>query len=307
MKLLKNRLRLIVRAKRDKKQPEGRCIILFTKAKVLFISHKCKENLHISINLYNFVDKIPTSYIFRTMKHTYFIVFLWLMTLSFFSCVGEGGNNTPNPSIYRPNLNITVPITTTPKLSIDSLLTIPSVPSITPLDSIGDILSTQLPVNKNVTDNMPYYQLLDSFPEDLRTILLRLLKTYPIQEHDSIIMHHYRLLNAAKHTSFRLPEFDLQLSSDLQTPSANQLTELEKQSRARYISIPDSEKDESYTRIQLDEAFANPEEDVNFFINECPSISEHQSMSTDSIITEIKKQLSQVSAPELNYVLENRQ
>ena len=57
VKLLKNRLRLIVRAKRDKKQPEGRCIILFTKAKVLFISHKCKENLHISINLYNFVGK----------------------------------------------------------------------------------------------------------------------------------------------------------------------------------------------------------------------------------------------------------
>jgi hypothetical protein len=57
VKLLKNRLRLIIRAKRDKKQPEGRCIILFTKAKVLFISHKCKENLHISINLYNFVGK----------------------------------------------------------------------------------------------------------------------------------------------------------------------------------------------------------------------------------------------------------
>lgn len=237
------------------------------------------------------------------MKHTYFIVFLWLITLSFFSCVGEGGNNTPYPSIYRPNLNITVPITTTPKLSIDSLLTIPSVPLINPLDSIVHFRSLQLSVNKNVTDNMPHYQLLDSFPEDLRTLLLRLLKTYPIQEHDSVIMHHYRFFNAAKHTSFRLPEFDLQLSSDLQTPDTSQLTELEQQSRARYISIPDSEKDKSYTRIQLDEAFANPEEDVNFLINECPSISEYPSMSTDSIITEIKKKLSQVSAPELNYVL----
>jgi hypothetical protein len=152
---------------------------------------------------------------------------------------------------------------------------------------------------------MPHYQLLDSFPEDCRTLLLRLLKTYPIQEHDSIIMRHYRLLNAAKHTSFRLPEFDLQLSSDLQTPDTSQLTELEQQSRARYVSVPDSEKDKSYTRIQLDEAFANPEEDVNFLINECPSISEYPSMSTDSIITEIKKKLSHVSAPELNYVLGN--
>lgn len=239
------------------------------------------------------------------MKHTYFIVFLWLITLSFFSCVGEGGNNTPYPSIYRPNLNITVPITTTPKRSIDSLLTIPSVPSITPLDftpldSIVHIRSLQLPVNKNVTDNMPHYQLLDSFPEDCRTLLLRLLEFHPIQEHDSIIMRHYRLLNAAKHTSFRLPEFDLQLSSDLQTPDTSQLTELEQQSRARYVGEPHSEKDESYTRIQLDEAFANPEEDVNFLINECPSISEYPSMSTDSIITEIKKDLSHVSAPELN-------
>jgi hypothetical protein len=152
---------------------------------------------------------------------------------------------------------------------------------------------------------MPHYQLLDSFPEDCRTLLLRLLKTYPIQEHDSIIMRHYRLLNAAKHTSFRLPEFDLQLSSDLQTPDTSQLTELEQQSRARYVGEPHSEKDESYTRIQLDEAFANPEEDVNFLINECPSISEYPSMSTDSIITEIKKALSHVSAPELNYVLGN--
>ena len=234
------------------------------------------------------------------MKHTYFIVFLWLITLSFFSCVGEGGYNTPNPSIYSPNLNITVPITTTPKRSIDSLLTILSVPLINPLDSICDIRSLQLSVNKNVTDNMPHYQLLDSFPEDLRTLLLRLLKTYPIQEHDSVIMHHYRFFNAAKHTSFRLPEFDLQLSSDLQTPDTSQLTELEQQSRARYVSVPDSAKDESYTRIQLDEAFANPEEDVNFLINECPSISEYPSMSTDSIITEIKKDLSHVSAPELN-------
>jgi hypothetical protein len=261
------------------------------------------------------------------MKHTYFIVFLWLITLSFFSCVGEGGNNAPYPSIYRPNLNITVPITTTPKRSIDSLLTILSVPLINPLDSIVHFRSLQLPVNKNVTDNMPHYQLLDSivhfrslqlpvnknvtdnmphyqlldsFPEDCRTLLLRLLKTYPIQEHDSIIMRHYRLLNAAKHTSFRLPEFDLQLSSDLQTPDTSQLTELEQQSRARYVSVPDSEKDKSYTRIQLDEAFANPEEDVNFLINECPSsISEYPSMSTDSIITEIKKALSHVSAPEL--------
>lgn len=233
------------------------------------------------------------------MKHTYFIVFLWLMTLSFFSCVGEGGNNTPNPSIYRPNLITRVPITTMPKLSIDSLLTIPSVPSITPLDSIH-FRSLQLSVNKNVTDNMPHYQLLDSFPEDCRTLLLRILEFHPIQEHDSIIMRHYRFLNAAN-----LPEFDLQLSSDLQTPDTSQLTELEQQSRARYVSVPDSEKDESYTRTQLDEAFANPEEDVNFLINECPSISEHQSMSTDSIITEIKKNLSQVSAPELNYVLGN--
>lgn len=238
------------------------------------------------------------------MKHTYFIVFLWLMTLSFFSCVGEGGNNTPNPSIYRPNLITRVPITTMPKLSIDSSLTIPSVLSITPLDSIH-FRSLQLSVNKNVTDNMPHYQLLDSFPEDHRTLLLRILEFHPIQEHDSIIMRYYRLLNAAKHTSFRLPELDLQLSSDLQTPDTSQLTELEQQSRARYVSVPDSEKDESYTRIQLDEALANPEEDVNFFINECPSISEHQSMSTDSIITEIKKKLSQVSAPELNYVLGN--
>jgi hypothetical protein len=239
------------------------------------------------------------------MKHTYFIVFLWLITLSFFSCVGEGGNNTPNPSIYRPNLITRVPITTTPKLSAASLLTIPSVPSITPLDftpldSIVHFRSLQLSVNKNVTDNMPHYQLLDSFPEDLRTLLLRLLKTYPIQEHDSVIMHHYRFFNAAKHTSFRLPEFDLQLSSDLQTPDTSQLTELERQSRARYVGEPHSEKDESYTRIQLDEAFANPEEDVNFLINECPSISEYPSMSTDSIITEIKKDLSHVSAPELN-------
>ena len=250
------------------------------------------------------------------MKHTYFIVFLWLMTLSFFSCVGEGGNNTPNPSIYRPNLITRVPITTMPKLSIDSLLTIPSVPSITPLDSIVHIRSLQLDsivhfrslqlsVNKNVTDNMPHYQLLDSFPEDCRTLLLRILEFHPIQEHDSIIMRHYRLLNAAKHTSFPLPEFDLQLSSDLQTPDTSQLTELEQQSRARYVGEPHSEKDESYTRTQLDEAFANPEEDVNFLINECPSISEYPSMSTDSIITEIKKDLSHVSAPELNYVLGN--
>ena len=234
------------------------------------------------------------------MKHTYFIVFLWLMTLSFFSCVGEGGNNTPYPSIYRPNLNTRVPITTTPKLSIDSLLTSPFVPSITPLDSIVHFRSLQLSVNKNVTDNMPHYQLLDSFPEDYRNSLLRLLKFHPIQEHDSVIMHHYRFFNAAKHTSFPLPEFDLQLSSDLQTPDTSQLTELEQQSRARYVSVPDSEKDESYTRTQLDEAFANPEEDVNFLINEWPSISEYPSMSTDSIITEIKKDLSHVSAPELN-------
>lgn len=224
------------------------------------------------------------------MKRTFFISFLVWMTLSFSSCVGGGSNNNAPQyhSVSRPSLNVTVPLAaiTTPKLSLDTSLKIPSVKLIMPLDSLRKITLPKLHLNDNVAENMPHYQLLDSFPEDLRTLLLRLLEFHPIQEHDSVIMHHYRFFNAVKHTSFRLPEFDLQLSSDLQTPDTSQLTELEQQSRARYVSVPDSEKDESYTRIQLDEAFANPEEDVNFLIDEWPSISEHQSMSTDSIITD---------------------
>ena len=173
-----------------------------------------------------FVGESSIKFKYRMMKRTFFISLL-LMTLSFFSCVGGGGNDKVPQyhSVSRPNLQVTVPLTTTSKLSMDSVLKVPSVKSIKPLDSIGNIVSPKLHLNNDVAENMPYYHLLDSFPEDYRKALLSLLKSHPVGMHDSIIKHHYRYINNVEHTSFRLPELELKFSKESQTPTSAELTE----------------------------------------------------------------------------------
>jgi hypothetical protein len=176
-----------------------------------------------------FVGESSIKFKYRMMKSTFFISLL-LMTLSFFSCVGGGGNDKMPQyhSVSRPNLQVTVPLTTTFKLSMDSVLKVPSVKSIKPLDSIGNIVSLKLHLdqrNNALAEILTSYHLLDSFPEDYRKALLPLLKSYPVGKHDSIIKHHYRYINIVEHTSFRLPELELKFSKESQTPTSAELTE----------------------------------------------------------------------------------
>ncbi len=119
-------------------------------------------------------------------------------------------------------------------------------------------------------------------------------------------------------TSMKEVNFKVQFT----TPQATELTKLEKKSLVRYIYVgtPTAEFRKQYgaeTRVQLDDAFAEPKEVGDFILNERSSMPEEdQNLMTVSIkadketemgiITDIKQELRRVSALKINYAATQR-
>jgi biopolymer transport protein ExbD len=109
---------------------------------------------------------------------------------------------------------------------------------------------------------------------------------------------------------------------DVKVPEATELQKLEKKSLTRYIYVgtPTAEFRKQYgaeTRLQLDDAFAEPKEVGDFILNERSSMPEEdQNLMTVSIkadketemgiITDIKQELRRVSALKINYAATQR-
>ena len=119
-------------------------------------------------------------------------------------------------------------------------------------------------------------------------------------------------------TSMKEVNFKVQFT----TPQATELTKLEKKSLVRYIYVgtPTAEFRKQYgaeTRVQLDDAFAEPKEVGDFILNERSSMPEEdQNLMTVyikadketemGIITDIKQELRRVSALKINYAATQR-